>query len=89
MLSLIYRVSLFVGAIANLLMAMTLYVLVRLYPSSPGLMFGMAAAVLFPGALMQFLPNREIIFSIAYLMACLSFGIAWWLCGKRLEGKCF
>ena len=82
-------VALIAQFIANLLMAMTLYVLVRLYPSSPGLMFGMAAAVLFPGALMQFLPNREIIFSIAYLMACLSFGIAWWLCGKRLEGKCF
>lgn len=80
--------ALFAQFIANLLMAITLYVLVQLYPSSPGLMFGVAAAVLFPGSLMQLLPNHEIIFSIAYLLACLSFGITWKLCRKCLEGKC-
>ena len=74
--------------IANLLMAITLYVLVKLYPASPGLMFGLTAAVLFPGALMQFLPNHTTIFSIAYLLACVSFGIAWRICTKQLGDKC-
>ena len=69
--------------IANLMMAITLYILVRLYPSSPGLMFGLAAAVLFPGSLMQMLPNHGFIFNVAYLLAAISFGIAWWLCHKR------
>jgi hypothetical protein len=69
--------------IANLMMAITLYILVKLYPSSPGLMFGLAAAVLFPGSLMQLLPNHGFIFNIAYLLAAISFGIAWWLCRKR------
>ena len=69
--------------IANLMMAITLYILVRLYPSSPGLMFGLAAAVLFPGSLMQLLPNHGMIFNIAYLLAAISFGVAWWLCHKR------
>ncbi len=74
--------------IANLLMAITLYVLVKLYPSSPGMMFGLAAAVLFPGAMMQLLPHHETIFEIAYLLACLSFGAAWWLCAKRVKSVC-
>ena len=69
--------------IANLMMAITLYTLVKLYPSSPGLMFGLAASVLFPGSLMQLLPNHEMIFNIAYLLAAISFGIAWWLWRKR------
>ena len=69
--------------IANLMMAITLYILVRLFPSSPGLMFGLAAAVLFPGSLMQMLPNHGFIFNVAYLLAAISFGIAWWLCHKR------
>ena len=69
--------------IANLMMAITLYILVRLFPSSPGLMFGLAAAVLFPGSLMQMLPNHGFIFNVAYLLAAISFGIAWWLCRKR------
>ncbi|MCR5381858.1 MAG: hypothetical protein K6G44_12815 [Lentisphaeria bacterium] len=69
--------------IANLIMAITLYILVKLYPSSPGLMFGLAAAVLFPGSLMQLLPNHRMIFNIAYLLAAISFGVAWWLCSKR------
>ena len=65
------------------MMAITLYILVKLYPSSPGLMFGLAAAVLFPGSLMQLLPNHGMIFNIAYLLAAISFGVAWWLCHKR------
>lgn len=69
--------------IANLMMAITLYILVKLFPSSPGLMFGLAAAVLFPGSLMQLLPNHGMIFNIAYLLAAISFGVAWWLCHKR------
>ena len=69
--------------IANLMMAITLYILVRLFPSSPGLMFGLAAAVLFPGSLMQLLPNHGMIFNIAYLLAAISFVVAWWLCRKR------
>ena len=69
--------------IANLMMAITLYILVKLYPSSPGLMFGLAAAVLFPGSLMQLLPNHGMIFNIAYLLAAISFGVAWWLCRRR------
>ena len=76
-------VGLFAQFIANLMMAITLYILVKLYPSSPGLMFGLAAAVLFPGSLMQLLPNHGMIFNIAYLMAAISFGVAWWLCHKR------
>ncbi len=74
--------------VANFLMAITLYVLVKLYPSSPGMMFGLAAAVLFPGAMMQLLPHHETIFEIAYLLACLSFGAAWWLCAKKGKGVC-
>ena len=74
--------------VANLLMAITLYVLVRLYPSSPGMMFGVAAAVLFPGCLMMFLPHHETIFVIAYLFASLSFGATWWLCAKKVKGVC-
>ena len=73
--------------VANLLMAITLYVLVKLYPSSPGMMFGLAAVVLFPGLLMKFLPNHETIFGIAYLLACLSFGAAWWLSVKKWKGR--
>ena len=69
--------------VANLLMAITLYVLVKLYPSSPGMMFGLAAAVLFPGLLIKFLPYHKTIFGIAYLLACLSFGTAWRLGVKR------
>ena len=48
-----------------------------------GLMFGLAAAVLFPGSLMQMLPNHGFIFNVAYLLAAISFGIAWWLCHQR------
>ncbi len=73
--------------VANLLMAITLYVLVKLYSSSPGMMFGLAAAVLFPGAMMQLLPHHDTIFEIAYLLACLSFGATWWLCVKKQRGK--
>jgi FSR family fosmidomycin resistance protein-like MFS transporter len=74
--------------IANLMMAITLYILVRLYPSSPGLMFGLAAAVLFPGWLMQFLPNHGLVFNIAYLLAAISFGVAWWLCRRARRNVC-
>ena len=38
----------------NLLMALTLWQLVKLLPKSPGLAFGVAAAVLYPGTLIRF-----------------------------------
>ena len=53
-----------------------------------GKMFGLAAVVLFPGWLMQFLPNHGLVFNIAYLLAAISFGVAWWLCRRARRNSC-
>ncbi len=72
--------------VANLMMAVTLFVLVWLYPQRPGLMFGLAAALLFPGSLVRFMPHREQWFSICYLVAMVCFAATGWLCRRNGMG---
>ena len=69
------------------MMAVTLFVLVWLYPRRPGLMFGLAAALLFPGSLIRFLPHCGQGVGGLYLLAFACFAVAAWLCRQKgMEG---
>lgn len=61
---------------ANLMMAVTLYMLVKLCPDKPGLMFGLAASVLYPGSLVKRFYSGPVTFTSLYFASILFFVVA-------------
>lgn len=61
----------------NLLMALTLWVLVKVLPELPGLAFGLAAAVLYPGSLIRLTWDPIL---VLILLSCGSIFCFWFAC---------
>ena len=59
----------------NLSMPVTLYLIYRLYPDSPGFAFGLAASALWPGVLLGELVHPHGFWAAAILILCLGTGL--------------
>lgn len=63
----------------NLLMPLTLYILAQTLPSYPGMAFGLAASVLYPGSLVRLTWNPRLVLLTLSAGSVLCFGAAWLL----------
>ena len=60
----------------NILMALTLWQLLQMLPYAPGLVFGLAASVLYPGSLITLTGEPRIIFAILSAASVILFAVA-------------
>jgi len=63
----------------NILMPLTLFILVKVLPEYPGLAFGLAATVLYPGSLVRIAWNPHLVFSVLSIGSIVCFGLACFL----------
>ena len=68
----------------NLLMALTLWLLVKVLPGFPGLAFGLAATVLYPGSLIRLTWNPLL---VLIMLSCSSIFCFWAACYVLKEKK--